>query len=73
MTAMSDSSMSEKPNSSKQKRGFALLSPERRRAIAKQGGEAVPAERRAFAQSRELAAKAGSIGGGKSRPKRPSE
>jgi len=49
-------------------RGFAAMSPERRREIARMGGRNVPAEKRSFAVDPLLAAKAGSIGG-KSTPK----
>lgn len=48
---------------SKAKRGFAAMSPEKRREIAAKGGAAVPAEKRSFAQSRDLAARAGRVGG----------
>ena len=41
--------MEEKP---KAKRGFAALSPERRKEIAAMGGKAVPAEKRFFSQER---------------------
>jgi general stress protein YciG len=47
----------------KSKRGFAAMSPERRREIAAKGGAAVPAEKRSFSKSRDLAAKAGRTGG----------
>ena len=50
-------------------RGFAALSPERRREIARKGGQSVPAEKRTFAKDRELAAEAGRKGG--SRTKKP--
>ena len=42
----------------KRKRGLAALSPERRRAIAAMGGRSVPAEKRAFSQDPQFAAKA---------------
>lgn len=44
-------------------RGFAALSPERRREVAASGGAAVPADKRSFSQSRALAQSAGSKGG----------
>jgi general stress protein YciG len=47
----------------KRKRGLAALSPERRRAIAAMGGRSVPAEKRAFSQDPQFAAKAGRKGG----------
>lgn len=49
----------------KQKRGFALLSPERRKEIASRGGKAVPSEKRAFALNPALASIAGKKGVGK--------
>lgn len=60
----------EKP---KQRRGFAVMSPERRREYAARGGAAVKPENRAFSQNRELAVKAGQMGGRVSRksPKNP--
>jgi general stress protein YciG len=53
----------EKP---KAKRGFAAFSPERRREIAARGGASVPPGKRSFSQNRELAARAGRIGGASS-------
>jgi general stress protein YciG len=53
----------EKP---KAKRGFAAISPERRREIAARGGASVPPGKRSFSQNRELAASAGRIGGSSS-------
>ncbi len=50
----------DKPRS---KRGFASISPERRREIASMGGKSIPAQNRAFARQRELAAEAGRKGG----------
>lgn len=47
----------------KSKRGFASMSPEKRREIASKGGKAVPADRRSFPQDPTLAAKAGRKGG----------
>lgn len=44
-------------------RGFASLSPERRIEIARKGGASVPADKRSFSQSRDLAQSAGSKGG----------
>jgi general stress protein YciG len=59
----------EKP---KAKRGFAAISPERRREIAARGGASVPPGKRSFSQNRELAARAGRIGGSSSSsPKEP--
>lgn len=47
----------------KSRRGFASMSPDRRREIAALGGAAVPAEKRSFSQDRTLAAVAGAAGG----------
>lgn len=44
-------------------RGFACMSPERRKEIAKLGGAAVPPDKRSFSQNNGLAARAGSVGG----------
>ena len=53
-------------------RGFAVMSPEKRRAIARKGGAAVPAEKRSFSKNHDLAVRAGSIGGKSSgRPVKP--
>lgn len=49
--------------SRKSKRGFASMSPEKRREIARMGGKSVPAEKRSFSQDAQLAAKAGKKGG----------
>lgn len=44
-------------------RGFALMSPERRREIASMGGKSVPDEKRTFSRRRKLAVAAGRKGG----------
>lgn len=44
-------------------RGFAAMDAEKQRAIARKGGESVPAEKRSFYQNRTLAAEAGRKGG----------
>lgn len=49
-------------------RGFASLTPERRREIAVMGGRAVPAAKRSFSQNSDLAAAAGRKGGKATRP-----
>lgn len=56
--------MTDKP---KARRGFAAMDPEKRREIARRGGAAVPADRRSFAQDKDLAAAAGRVGGAASR------
>jgi general stress protein YciG len=48
-------------------RGFACMTPERRREIARKGGAAVPANKRSFSKDAKLAASAGSKGGSASR------
>ncbi|WP_354298071.1 KGG domain-containing protein [Phenylobacterium koreense] len=53
--------------STKQRRGFACMTPERRREIARKGGGSVPPEKRSFAKDRDLAARAGADGGRSSR------
>lgn len=45
------------------RRGFAAMDEEKRRAIARKGGESVPAEKRSFFRNRSLAAEAGRKGG----------
>jgi general stress protein YciG len=54
-------------NRPKARRGFAAMDPEKRRAIARLGGAAVPAEKRSFSQSANLATEAGRKGGAASR------
>lgn len=49
------------------RRGFAAMTPERRREIARKGGASVPSEKRSFAKDRDLAAQAGRKGGESSR------
>lgn len=44
-------------------RGFAAMSLERRREIARKGGASVPSEKRSFACNRDLAVTAGRKGG----------
>ncbi len=51
----------EKPK--KSTRGFASMSPEKQREIARKGGRSVPAEKRSFSQNTDLAAAAGRKGG----------
>ena len=57
---------SEKPTT-RSRRGFAAMDPERRREIARKGGASVPSEKRSFAKDRDLAADAGRKGGSSSR------
>ena len=54
-------------NTSRSRRGFAAMDPDRRREIARRGGASVPSEKRSFAQDRDLAASAGRKGGSASR------
>lgn len=51
----------------KQRRGFAAMDPEKRRAIARKGGQSMPSHLRSFAKDKELAARAGAKGGATSR------
>lgn len=57
------------------RRGFAAMTPERRREIARKGGGSVPPEKRSFARDRKLAEEAGRKGGeagrGGGRPRQP--
>lgn len=48
-------------------RGFAAMSPEKRRAIAAKGGAAVPPDKRSFSTTPGLAESAGTLGGQASR------
>jgi len=54
----------------KSRRGFASMSPERRREISSMGGKSIPAESRSFSRQRDLASKAGQKGGLESGRKR---
>ncbi len=54
----------------KAKRGFAAMTLEKRREIARKGGQSVKPENRAFAQNRDLASSAGRKGGAQSPGKR---
>jgi general stress protein YciG len=51
----------------KSRRGFAAMSPELRREIARKGGASVAAANRSFSKDRDLAASAGCKGGRNSR------
>jgi len=53
----------------KQRRGFAAMSPEKQRELARRGGAAVPKEKRAYATNKELAATSGRKGGRSVAPK----
>lgn len=59
--------MMEEPKT-KKPRGFAAMSLERRREIARMGGSSVPPEKRTFSTNKELARKAGFTGGKAVRP-----
>lgn len=50
-------------------RGFAALSPERRKEIARMGGKSIAPDKRAFSKNRELASRAGKIGGASKGPR----
>lgn len=47
----------------KKLRGFASMSKERQRELARKGGSNVPKEKRSFSQNKELASRAGRKGG----------
>lgn len=47
----------------KKPRGFAAMSPEKQRELARKGGASVRPENRSFARDRQLAASAGRKGG----------
>ncbi len=51
----------------KSRRGFAAMSPEKRREIARKGGASLPAERRSFSRNPQLAVEAGRKGGSRSK------
>jgi uncharacterized protein len=51
----------------KQRRGFACMSLEKRTAIARKGGSSTPGHKRSFAVNRDLASNAGRKGGVASR------
>lgn len=53
-------------------RGLAAVSPELRKEIARKGGSAVPADKRAFAKNKTLAKEAGSKGGKSIKPEKRS-
>lgn len=54
----------------KKLRGFAAMSPERRREVAAKGGRSVEPQERSFSRDPALAARAGRIGGeAKPKPK----
>jgi general stress protein YciG len=55
--------METEQRASKSRRGFAAMSPEKQREIARLGGASVPREKRSFSQDPELAAVAGRKGG----------
>lgn len=54
------------PDNNIKRRGFASLTPERRKEMAALGGRSVPEEKRSFSQSRDLARDAGRKGGQRS-------
>lgn len=58
------------PDNGVKRRGFALLTPERRREIATRGGQSVPEDKRSFSQDRDLAREAGRKGGTQARRQR---
>lgn len=55
--------MTDSRETARSNRGFAAMDAEKQRAIARKGGESVPAEKRSFSQNRALASAAGRKGG----------
>jgi general stress protein YciG len=51
------------------RRGFGLLSPEKRRELASKGGKAVPASKRSFSMDKGVAKQAGQKGGNSGAPR----
>ncbi len=51
------------PRKPASRRGFASMDQDKQREIASKGGRSVPAEKRSFAQDRQLAVNAGRKGG----------
>lgn len=47
----------------KLRRGFACMTPEKRREISTKGGASVPSHKRSFSKDKDLAASAGKKGG----------
>lgn len=56
-------------NPPKKLRGFARLSPEQRKEMARKGGKSVPGHKRSFATNRKLAISSGHKGGLSVKPK----
>jgi general stress protein YciG len=54
-------------------RGFAAMTPERRREVAALGGKAVPGDKRTFTTNRVLARVAGKRGGNRANRKQTQE
>jgi general stress protein YciG len=52
------------------KRGFASMDPQRQREIASRAGKSVRPENRAFSRDRELAERAGALGGAAAKRRR---
>jgi uncharacterized protein len=50
-------------NPDNSKKGFASMDAEKRREIARKGGQSVPNEKRSFSQNHKLASEAGRKGG----------
>ena len=59
--------MASTSTTSKSRRGFAAMDPERRREIARKGGASVQPHNRSFSKDRDLAVSAGHKGGEVSR------
>lgn len=55
----------------KSRRGFASMSPEKRKEISSKGGKSVPKNKRIYAVNRKLASEAGRKGGMAAKKKKP--
>lgn len=55
--------MTQAKQSSRSNRGFASMDENKKREIARKGGESVPDEKRSFSRDHQLAAEAGRKGG----------
>jgi general stress protein YciG len=60
--------MDETEEKPQRKRGFAAMSPDRLKEIARKGGASIPPHKRAFSVDRDLAASAGRRGGKRAKP-----
>jgi general stress protein YciG len=54
----------------KKKRGFAAMDPEKRKELARKGGQSVPKEKRYFSTNKDAAASNGARGGRRAQTER---